>query len=133
MVKTHLRKYILLTLVPVLLALLFQIFFRQQRRQQRRGSGTANLPTTWPGLDSEFYAIEKKLAAHGIPRQPNEPLTDWLVRATHDPALKPLRKPLRELLRLHYRCRFDPHGLNAEDREDLRRGARKILKNLGEN
>ena len=91
------------------------------------------IPSVWPGLDSEFYAIEKKIAARGGPRQGNEPLTDWLERATRDPALKALRKPLRELVRLHYRCRFDPRGLNTEDREALRRGARKVLNSLGEN
>ena len=133
--QTHLRKYILLALVPVLLVLLvllFQIFFRQKRRR-RRGSGAMEIPSVWPGLDSEFYAIEKKIAARGGPRQGNEPLTDWLERATRDPALKALRKPLRELVRLHYRCRFDPRGLNTEDREALRRGARKVLNSLGEN
>ena len=131
--QTHLRKYILMALVPLLLLLLFQIFFRQKRRRYRQAAGAMDISIVWPGLDSEFYAIEKKLAARGVPRQVNEPLTDWLERATHNPALKPLRKPLRELLRLHYRCRFDPRGLNAEDREALRRGARKVLNSLGEN
>ena len=38
----------------------------------------------WPGLDSEFYQIENKLAARGVPRQPSEPLADWLERAQAD-------------------------------------------------
>ena len=131
--QTHLRRYILMALVPLLLVLLGQIFFRRKRQRHRRDPGGPDTPMLWPGRDSEFFAIEKKLAARGVPRQANEPLADWLERATRDPALKRMRKPLRELLRLHYRCRFDPPGLSAEDREALRRGARKVLRALGEN
>ena len=129
--QTHLRKYILMALVPVLLVLLFQIIFRQKRHRHR--AAAAELPAVWPGLDSEFYLIEKQLAARGVPRQANEPLADWLERTAAAPALAGLRQPLRELLRLHYRCRFDPPGLNAEDREGLRRGARAVLAALAKN
>ena len=129
--QTHLRQYILFALVPVLLLLLFQIFFRQKRR--RRRAGAAEIPTAWPGLDSEFYLIEKKLAARGVARQANEPLADWLERATDAPGLAELRRPLRELLRLHYRCRFDPPGLSVQDRAALRRGAGALLDALGKN
>ena len=129
--QTHLRQYILAALVPVLVLLLFQIFFRQKRR--RRRAGMAEMPAVWPGLDSEFYLIEKKLAARGVPRQPNEPLADWLERTISAPGLATLRPPLRELLRLHYRCRFDPPGLNAEDRIALRQGTQAVLEALGKN
>ena len=91
------------------------------------------MPTVWPGLDSEFYLIEKHLAGRGLPRHVNEPLTAWLERMTQEPALVALREPLRHLLRLHYRCRFDPPGLEAADREALRRGVREVLEALGKN
>jgi len=35
------------------------------------------------------------------------------------------------LLQLHYRCRFDPRGLNPDDREELRRGSEAALEKLG--
>jgi hypothetical protein len=128
--QTHLRQYLLTALVPVLLLLLGQILWRSIRRRVPE-SGVGHRPDPWPGLDSEFYAVEKKLAARGVPREPNEPLTDWLERALEDPQLEPLRPSLRLLLRLHYRSRFDPPGLNAEDREALRRGAQSIAAALG--
>jgi len=34
---------------------------------------------------------------------------------------------LQELLRLHYRHRFDPQGLSATEREQLRREAKACL------
>lgn len=130
--QTHLRQYILMALVPLLLFLLFQIVFRQ-KRGRRRSSGAVEVPVVWPGLDSEFYLVEKKLAARGVPRQANEPLADWLERTTEASALAGLRPPLRELLRLHYRCRFDPPGLNEHDRAELRRGVRELLDLLAKN
>jgi hypothetical protein len=84
----------------------------------------------WPGLDSEFYQIETQLAERGVPRHENEPLTDWLGRAAAEPSLAELRDSLAALLRLHYRYRFDPEGLSAADRAELRRAARECLEKL---
>ncbi len=126
--QTHLRNYILVGLVPVLALLLFQIV-RQRRRRTGKGAG-AKRPIIWPGLDSEFYQIEKQLAGRGVVRGANETLADWLERAAGQPSLAALKSPLLGLLRLHYRYRFDPQGLNDVDREELRREARECLEKL---
>jgi transglutaminase-like putative cysteine protease len=129
--QTHLRDYILAALVPVLVLLLFQII--RQRRRRNRGKDVAGGQTiTWPGLDSEFYRIEKQLAQRGVPRGPDEALTDWLERAAAEPALLELRSTLRALLRLHYRYRFDPQGLTDADRDELRRKAGECLDKLAQ-
>jgi protein-glutamine gamma-glutamyltransferase len=127
----HLRQYLLFTLVPVLAVLLYQILFRRKRRPKRPPPPATRTPILWPGLDSEFYLIEGRLAGRGLLRRPDEPLSGWLERTTHQAALAPLRQPLHELLRLHYRCRFDPHGLSPYDRDQLKRGARNVLDALG--
>jgi hypothetical protein len=44
--------------------------------------------------------------------------------------LRELRGPLGELLRLHYRHRFDPRGLSAAEREELRRRAIETLEQI---
>jgi hypothetical protein len=126
--QTNLREYLLWALVPVLVLLLYQIFFRRgRRRQQGRGDKKTGVAVYWPGLDSEFYLLEQKLALRGVPRQPGELLSVWLERALEEPALKDLRQPLLELLRLHYRHRFDPHGLSVQQREALTREVRTCL------
>jgi hypothetical protein len=131
--QTHLRQYILWTLIPVLALLLYQIIFRRGRRRRLRPEAKKSGDAVfWPGLDSEFYLLERKLAARGVPRQPGEPLSGWLSRALANPALARVKKSLEELLRLHYRHRFDPQGLNASDRETLRRGATDCLTQLTE-
>lgn len=129
--QTNLRQYILWALIPVLALLLYQIIFRRGRRRRPQSkTGKSAAAIFWPGLDSEFYLLERKLAARGVPRQPSEPLSDWLTRALADPALADLRQPLQELLRLHYRHRFDPRGLNGKEREALTREAKICLDTL---
>jgi hypothetical protein len=129
--QTNLRQYILWALIPVLAVLLYQIIFRH-RRKPRSPSQTGKFAdaVSWPGLDSEFYLLERRLAARGVPRQPSELLSGWLTRALPDPARTDLRSPLEELLRLHYRLRFDPRGLSGPERETLTREAKRCLEKL---
>ena len=127
--QTHLRNYILIGLVPVMVLLLVQIIRQRRRNLAGKGAGAARA-IVWPGLDSEFYQIEKQLAQRGVPRGPNETFGDWLERAAAEPSLAELRGSLRALLRLHYRYRFDPEGLSEADREELRREAQGCLEKL---
>jgi hypothetical protein len=131
--QSNLREYIFWALIPVLALLLYQILFKRGRRrrpQPKMGKSAAAI--FWPGLDSEFYLLESKLAARGVSRRPDEPLSDWLTRALADPALADLREPLRDLLRLHYSHRFDPHGLSVKERETLSHKAKICLDTLSQ-
>jgi len=125
--QTSFRKYLLWAVAPVLVVLLYQIIKRARRQQQRKNGSAADRDFQWPGLDSDFYQLELFLRERGIFRTPAEPLSVWLARATEDPGLSIIRQPLMELLRLHYRYRFDPRGLSPEDREELRRQTRACL------
>lgn len=85
------------------------------RRVVREEAAAAAARRRYPGEDSEFYALEKRLPA----REPVETQAAWLARL--DGALSPERHAkLREALRLHQRHRFDPAGLAADDRRRLR-------------
>jgi hypothetical protein len=127
--QSHLRQYILWALIPVLLVLFYQIVFRARRR--RRGAGPLQPETlSWPGLDSEFFLVERKLVQRGVTRPPSEPLSQWLQRVAHDPALQPVRAGLEGLLRLHYRYRFDPQGLSAAERAALNQEVLACLRQL---
>ena len=131
--QAHLRQYILWSLIPALAVLLYHILFRRRKKQTgpKPTAGTA-ADIFWPGLDSEFYRLEKKLAARGLPRSDSETLSGWLERALMEPALADLREPLRELLHLHYRLRFDPPGLDAADRQALTQKAAACLQTLAQ-
>ena len=127
--QAHLQQYILWSLTPVLLVLLYYIIFRR-RGKMRAVRAEGDEQKNWPGLDSEFYQLEKLLRTHGVPRQAGEPLSRWMERLCAEPALSDHRDTLRQLLRLHYRHRFDPGGLPPGDREQLRQQARECLDSL---
>jgi transglutaminase-like putative cysteine protease len=127
--QSQLRQYILWGLVPVLATLLYQIIVRSRRHKQEPDNG-AFAPADWPGLDSEFFLLERKLAGRGLRRQRDESLAEWLVRASTEPSVADLRSTLLDLLGLHYRYRFDPLGLNVNERESLRREALACVQRL---
>lgn len=125
--QSRVRQYILWGVFPVLMSLLYQTIFRRTRRSQRGKQKISEPELARPGLDSEFYQLEKKLLKYGMPRPVSEPLPAWLQRVTADPGLADAVSPLRELLRLHYRYRFDPLGLSQSEREHLRQRAQAAL------
>jgi hypothetical protein len=129
--QANVRKYILWALGPILAFLLYRIIFRRRRKRAGKSKTEETSGAVfWPGLDSEFYLLERRLALRGVPRQPSEPLSVWLNRALNDPAMSELRKPLEQLLRLHYGHRFDPGGLSREERDRLTREAKTCLEVL---
>ena len=89
------------------------------RRVRNTANRTAAPPRAWPGVDSEFYAIERILAGQGHARDAGTPLAAWLHRASRSlDAMS--RERLEEALRLHERYRFDPAGLTGPERARLR-------------
>ncbi len=71
----------------------------------------APAPVYLPGSDSPFFEIQAYLAGTGLRRSPGELLRNWLVR---------IQKPeLLPLLRTHNQWRFDPRGVDAEDKKVL--------------
>ncbi|MFA6543453.1 MAG: transglutaminase domain-containing protein [Limisphaerales bacterium] len=118
------QNYLLFALFGLIILLAWRVLARQRRR--RIEAGGSDMPTVvCPGLDSEFYQIETRLDELGLGRRPGEALSDWLARI--EPLAKLSVEPLRQLLVLHYRLRFDPQGLCREEREALRGGVNEWL------
>jgi hypothetical protein len=128
--QTRMRRYILYGLVPILALLLYQIVSRaKKQRRSLKGAG-ATLP--WPGLDSEIYKLEARLAHSGVPRSHYEPLGAWLVRASNELHLKSLEQDFRNVSILHNRYRFDPFGLSPEQRTHLKGSVETCLHRLNQ-
>lgn len=90
---------------------------RGRRADSTATTGKQISDKPWPGRDSEFYLIEKRMAQLGQARREAEALTEWLARVA---AHAGTDATLHQLARLHYRHRFDPAGLPAAEREALR-------------
>ncbi len=123
--RSGLRPYFLLLLVPPLGLLIFRVFFRKQWNRLRRTRRDREGAPHWPGSDSEFYLVERRLAARGQARGPEESAAHWLARI--EQTVPAEAQALRALLGLHNRLRFDPAGLAAEERDALREQAQRWL------
>jgi hypothetical protein len=107
---SRIAPYLILPLVAILI---WRIFFRKQRIST---ADVAKQKFNWPGLDSEYYELEARLAASGHERHPHETPGQWLHRLRRDGIDHP---SLPALIDLHYRYRFDPHGLAQTERKQL--------------
>ena len=111
------RRYLLWLVVPLLLLAAGRIIFQKQWRRTGNSVATLARPRLWPGLDSEFYAVERVLEQRGLERRAGETFSAWLARLERDGGVN--AEELRPLLQLHYRLRFDPKGLGGNDRAAL--------------
>ena len=121
--KTSFARYSKWLLLPTILYLMIRIIFSQRRRRTASGADGHATPS-WPGLDSELYLINQQLAQAQLSRLPNEPLLSWQQRLE---AAFPDSDRLRRIFHLHRSLRFDPLGLNEDDRKRLRLEAQRWL------
>ncbi len=90
---------------------------RQKKQIQSRGS-----QNNYPGKDSELYLIERALSNTEKARLSNESASEWAKRI-NDQALIAITKK-------HYGYRFDPAGITAQHREQLRQDVKNWLNNI---
>ena len=121
--RTSYARFSTWLLVPMILYLIGRIIFTQRRQRPPSGADDADRPA-WPGLDSELFLINRQLAAAQLSRLPNEPLLSWQQRLE---LAFPDSDRLRRIFNLHRTLRFDPHGLEKNDRETLRNEAQRWL------
>ena len=91
-------------------------------RKRRKSGGEAfasAVAVVWPGMDSAFYEIERRLEAAGLTRYAGETFGTWLLRLQGvESGFNVIG--LRSILELHYRYRFDPAGVDVEEIRTLR-------------
>lgn len=111
-----------LAIAGLLILYLLWRFFSAREKQEK----PATLQTDYyPGLDSEFYLIERHLQNTPAARWPGESMEPWIKR---------LQLPeLDALYRLHYRLRFDPQGLTHRQRQALRKQSMAWLAQFQQN
>ena len=126
--KTEWRKYFMWAPAPLLLIVVLRFLLGKRWSKQRRLPLPTQPTRDRPGLDSEFYLIEKHFAARALERRTCENWSAWLRRigepeytgAGMNVSRGAGEGRLSCLLLLHQRHRFDPQGLNAAERGELR-------------
>ena len=116
----------LILVLPLTAILIWRLLIREPLAIRRANRLSVAALRNRPGADSEFYQIEARLAGAELARAAAEPLGAWLVRIARERTDIAVA-PLEELLRLHYRYRFDPLGLSAEERVAFGKLARRWL------
>jgi len=103
--------------------------YRQRRLMTFGGRGGARAAggEALPGADSELFLVERELAGAGFGRAPGETVLAWVGRVGARLPSGADTPALARIARLHYRYRFDPDGLPAPERAELRELARQWL------
>ncbi len=124
--KTSYQTYLVWALVPLILILIWRIV-RNKERKRLHDNGKATSLVVWPGADSEFYAVQRKLIELGFSRSPEEPAAVWCHRIA---ATYPSLQEVATISALHTRYRFDPDGISIENRQRLSSLVSDILRKI---
>lgn len=112
------KRYLIWLVVPLLGLAGWRLMSQKQWSRARQKSDANSSMLTRPGMDSEFFLVERRLLELGLERHEAETLSAWLKRIKREGTLD--SENLAELLAMHYRLRFDPAGLGVEQRAVLR-------------
>lgn len=122
--KGEWKQYLIWLVLPLLVIALWRLMAGKQWNRSRK-SGELEKRGPVPGIDSEFYLVERALAARGLERHAEETPVAWVRRIT---AVDPqLGRTLPPMLNAHYRLRFDPEGLDDGARQIFRRAVHDWL------
>ena len=115
-------------IIPLLGILLWRLSRTERVSRRRSGKRPVLTSAVKSGADSDLYELVKALSRRGLERAPGEPLRRWLGRLGRQGKVAGVEEIIADILPIHYRYRFDPQGISADDRNILRRRARDWLK-----
>jgi len=121
------NRYLVWCAVLALFAYAARLYLKRRRPLFEKRAQQADAAGPHQGEDSELYALEQRLNVIGLGRRPGEPLLVWVERIGKERRSSLSLDAMREVVRLHYRYRFDPRGITSEEREELRKKALVLL------
>jgi len=113
-------KYLWLLTLPLAFILIREFTNKKNKRLTAHRINQKNAAELTIGADSELYLIEQELNKLGLQRDRTQTWQDWLIRLQQTPETANLVSELETIIQLHYRYRFDPQGINSQDRAKLR-------------
>ena len=115
--KESYARYLIWLLIPLVIFLAWRILFRKRKKSRTASEIDDLIARTWPGMNSQFYLICRRLEEAGLGRTPEEPLPQWKRRVE---ARTGQSRLLDDVFALHNRLRFDPNGLQPDEEHRLK-------------
>jgi len=119
--------YSWLLLIPLFLILARKLYFKKRIKRLTTDREKKNIVTFYPGIESEFYRIEKRLNEFGFNRYHWETLSNWLKRIKESHPIDVPTGSIDSILALHYRYRFDPRGITTDEKTLLKSNVQSWL------
>jgi transglutaminase-like putative cysteine protease len=127
------RPVLLLTALFLIPYIVYRVRnIRAKKRIRRSSAASAPIVSKKkiPGTDSSFFQIESRLSEMGLPRYPWESLSAWIRRIEHQVPASSDISELKRLKEMHYRRRFDPDGIGADEEKKMRTDAQAFIRYL---
>ncbi|MEE9157297.1 MAG: hypothetical protein V3U60_02765, partial [Gammaproteobacteria bacterium] len=102
-------------LVPLIFPLAWRLY-RSDRIKLNGAPTTIQAPCSRVGKDSRFYLLVERLNELGFTREPGQTLRMWISKIEADGTTQ----PIRPILDLHYRYRFDPKGIAKSQKQAMK-------------
>ncbi|MBF0225374.1 MAG: transglutaminase domain-containing protein [Desulfobacterales bacterium] len=126
--KEHITKYLWGLIILLLCVMTWRLYSKKQAvKRVKSYKDKEIISKPFPGKNSEFYLIETILTEKGYFRYPWETTGAWIERISN---ILPLSIPLNNIksaLLLHYKYRFDPEGINSDEKEALKNQIQIII------
>jgi hypothetical protein len=113
--ETEPAKYLVWLLIPLVIFIFYKFYSRKQFKKKREKEEYREIIDIRKGIDSPFYQIEEKLLQTGCVRRPSETLTNWTKRLEEVHFKSDFSESLASIMNIHYRYRFDPEGISADE------------------
>lgn len=121
------RRYLVVILVPLMAIMVFRIFSKKRERHAAVLQKKPKAEKAENNRFTGFYPVEARLNEMGFYRQEWETVSAWIDRLSGMPGMDGNISVLRQLKDIHYRYRFSPNALTAEDETEMASLTRKWL------
>ncbi len=126
--KKGVTKYFWLILIPFVLILVKKLHSKKRVKRIMTDQEHKSSLEHYPGIESQFYLIEKRLNELGFSRYHWETLSSWIKRIKESHPSYVATKSFGTIVALHYRLRFDPKGITKKEKTMLESNVRSWMK-----
>jgi hypothetical protein len=115
-----LQRFLIWMLIPIFFIMLYKLHLKKKKKAVVPVKAKLTRARLFPGMDSDFYLIMDRLNTLGYYKPHGEPLSGWIDRTITKKLSDEGKRRLFQIVSLHCRYRFDPAGLDEQEKADLK-------------